>query len=169
MKQLLLGLTLAARLFAQEDPAPQQVHLAPGEYRWIPLTVKQVPTEVVCKYQVSAGNPGVHAELLTMRDFRLMVRGLQHESLAISREGQNAEFRRIIDFKGQYAVVLTNRKDAGPVAVSFEVRTDVDPASAAVAQTLPAQRKLVVILISFSLFFAAVVWSGMKLMRAIRE
>ena len=104
-----------------------------------------------------------------MRDFRLMVRGLRHESLAISREAQNAEFRRIVDFKGQYAVVLTNRKDAGPVAVSFEVRTDVDPAGATVAQTLPPQRKLAVILISFSLFFAAVVWSGMKLMRAIRE
>ena len=169
MTRLLFSAVLSAQILAPASSSPQQIRLEPGEYRWIPLKVKQVPTEIACQYQVSEGAPSVHAELLTMRDFRLLARGIQHESLAISREGQNAEFRRIVGFKGEYAAVITNRKNAGPVVVSFDVRTEVDPANATVAQTLPPRRKLAVILISFAVFFVTVVWWGVKLTRAIRE
>lgn len=176
MTALLFGAVLFAQVAAQvvaqapaqPEAAPQQIHLAPGEYRWIPLTVKQTPTAIACKYQVLEGNAGVHAELLTMREFRLLAKGLQHESLATTREGQSAEFRRIVGTPGQYAAVISNRKDAQPAVVSFDVRTEVDPASANVAQTLPARRKLAVILISFALFFVTVVWSGILLTKAIR-
>ena len=172
MTALLFGAALFAQVVAQApgqpETTPQQIHLAPGGYRWIPLTVKQTPTEIACRYQVLEGNAGVHAELLTMREFRLFARGLQHESLAITREGQSAEFRRIVGATGQYAAVISSRKDAGQVVVSFDVRTEVDPASANVAQTLPARRRLTVILISFALFFITVVGSGILLTRAIR-
>ena len=165
MKGLLLTLFFAAVATAAE---PQRIHLEPGEYRWVPITVKQIPTEVACRLELSGGQPTVHAELLPMSEFRLFVRRQKHDTLAISREGQSVEFRRIVDSRGQYAVVVRNRENGGPVDLTFEVRTEVDPSSGAVAQTLPGRRRLTVILASFALFFATVLWSGLKLMRAIR-
>jgi hypothetical protein len=166
VKHAALTLLFAAAALAAE---PQQIHLEPGEYRWVPITVKQIPTEVSCRLEVSSGQATVHAELLPMSEFRLFARRQKHDTLAISREGQSSEFRRIVDSRGQYAVVVRNREDAGAVDLTFDVRTEVDPASAAVAQTLPARRRLTVILVSFALFFATVLWSGLKLMRAIRH
>ena len=169
MRRFLISLLLLPGALGAQDAKPQQIRLEPGEYRWIPLTVKQTPTEIACRLAVSEGDPTVHAELLPMSEFRLFTRGQKHDTLAISREGPNVEFRRIVDYPGQYAVVVKNRGDAGPVTVSFDVRTEVDPASGAMAQTLPAKNRLAVILVSFAFFFVTVVWSGMKLMRAIRD
>ena len=164
MTPLLFALLLAAPVVTT-----QEIRLGPGEYRWVPLTVRQIPTEIDCHLEISEGNPTVHAELLPMSEFRLFVRGQAHDTLAISREGQNVEFRRIVDSRGQYAVVVRNEKNAGPVNLSFDVRTEVDPSSGAVAQTLPAGRRLTVILISFAVFFVTVVWSGRKLTKAVRD
>jgi hypothetical protein len=160
---------LFALLLTAQVETTQQIRLAPGEYRWVPLTVKQIPTEIDCHLRVTEGNPTVHAELLPMNEFRLFVRGQAHDTLAISREGENVEFRRIVDSRGQYAVVVRNEKNADLVSLSFDVRTEVDPSSGAVAQTLPAGRRLTVIIVSFALFFVTVVWSGMKLTKAVRD
>jgi hypothetical protein len=161
-----LALVVAAVAFAADPPS--QIHLTPGEYRWVPLHIKETPTEIDCTVTIVSGEPTVHAELLPLSEFRLFVRGQKHDTLAISREGARVEFRRIVDYRGDYAVVVKNRPGAGPVDLSFDVRTEVDPSSSAVAQTLPARRKLTVILISFAFFFVTVVWSGMKLTKAIR-
>jgi len=74
----------------------------------------------------------------------------------------------MVDARGQYAVVVQNRAGAPPAMVSLEVRTDLNPNADVVAKTLPPERRLVVILISFAIFFITVTWSGIKLVRAIR-
>jgi len=144
----------------------QAFRLEPGEWRWIPLTIRQIPTEVDCRFQVLQGNPSVHAELLPMSEFRQFNRGRKHDTLAVSPDAASGEFRRIVEERGQYAVVIVNQKNAPAATVSLDVSTDLNP-SAGIATELPAGRRLAVILISFALFFVTVTWAGMKLLRAV--
>lgn len=146
----------------------QPFRLDPGEYRWLPFTVNQVPAEVDCRFHVSSGVSTVHMELLPMSEFRLFSRGREHDTLAVSPQTSSAAFRRIVREPGQYAVVVANQKKAPVALVSLEFSVDFNPDSAVSAQTLEPKRRLAVILISFFLFFAIVTWSGLRLLRAVK-
>lgn len=162
MRGLLPLLTFALSALAQQQ-AP--FRLEPGEFRWIPVNVKQIPTQIECKFQVVGGGPTAHLELMRMRDFRLFTRNQKHGSLAISPTSQSENFRRFVDYRGQYAVVVVNEKGAPPVMVSLEVSTN----TSVISRELAPGRRLAVILISFGLFFVTVSWSGLKLLRAGRK
>jgi hypothetical protein len=144
----------------------QAFRLEPGDYRWVPFTIKQTPTEVDCKFEVLQGGLELRVELLPMSEFRLFSRGREHSTLVVMQQHSGA-FRRIIDQPGQYAVVL---KDIASQAetVSLELNTDVNPNAGAIARELPARRRLTVILVSFGLFFVIVSVSGLWLVRSIK-
>jgi hypothetical protein len=145
----------------------QPFRLAPGDFRWVPFTVRATPSEVDCQFEVLSGNPTVHLELLPMSEFRLFDRGQDHDTMAVTPEGREGEFRRIIDARGQYAVVVQNARGAPPATVLLRVRTNLNP-GADVAKTLSPRRRLAVIGISFAFFFVTVAWSGRRLIRALR-
>jgi hypothetical protein len=163
---IVFALLLAANT---TDPAPQAIRLEPGDYRWIPFTVKQVPTEVDCRFEVLQGGASVHMELLPMTEFRAFNRGKAHETLAVSPNSASGAFRRIIDREGQYAVVLKNEAGAPAVTVSLEVHTDLNPNANVTAQELPPRKRLIVILVSFAIFLLLVSLSGLRLLRGIRS
>ena len=147
---------------------PASFRLDPGDFRWIPFTVNQVPTEVDSSFQVTRGDASVHMELLPMGEFRRFNRGREHETLAISENGRAGSFRRVLDTRGQYVVVVINKSNARPVTVTLEVRTDLNPNADVSARTISPQRRLAVILISFAIFFGTVTWAGVRLLRTIR-
>jgi hypothetical protein len=144
----------------------QAFQLEPGGWRWIPFTIRQIPTEVDCRFEVLKGNPSVHVELLPMSEFRQFNRGRRHDTLAESPDAASGEFRRIVEERGEYAVVIVNARNAPAATVSLDVSTDLNP-GAGIATELPAGRRLAVILISFAVFFTTVTWAGSKLMRAV--
>jgi hypothetical protein len=158
---------LAAASGAAND-AGQPFRLEPGDFRWIPFTVRHTPSEVDCRFEVTQGDPSIHVELLPMSEFRLFSRGREHDTMALTPDGKTGEFRRVIDVRGQYAVVVENKRGAPPATVLLRVQTNLDP-GADVAQVLSPARRLTVILISFAFFFVTVAWSGRKLVRAIRS
>ena len=145
----------------------QPFRLGPGDFRWMKISVRQTPAEVDCHFTVIEGNPSVHVELLPMSEFRRFDRGLEHDTLAITPDSRNGDFRRIIDVSGQYAVVVVNEKRSPSAMVSLQVRTSVNPKD--VASTLSPQRRLTVILISFAFFFVTLTWSARKLIRGMRH
>lgn len=158
---LLAAITPAAQ-------APQSFRLEPGDFRWIPFTVHQTPTGVDCRFEVVSGGATVHAELLPMSEFRRFDRGREHDTLAVTPKGRNGAFRRVIDTRGQYALVLVNEKGAEPVTVSFSVETNANPDTGDVATTLSIGRQRIVILLSLAFFLVTVTWSGTKLIGAMR-
>lgn len=162
---MLLLLAPAVLLSGQETP----FRLQPGDFRWIPFTVRQTPAAVDCHFKVLEGNPTVHVELMPMSEFRLFDSGRDYEKLAVTPDGRDGEFRRIIDMSGRYAVVVVNEKSGRPVTVSLQVRTTLNPAASDVARMLSPERRLTVILISFGFFFATVTWSARRLIRGMRH
>jgi hypothetical protein len=165
-----IALLLAAAGSPQASPnqdAGQPFRLSPGDFRWVPFTVRQTPSQVDCHFEVISGNPSVHLELLPMSEFRLFDRGQEHDTMAITPEGREGAFRRVIDSRGQYAVVIQNAHNAPPATVMLRLRTNLNPGAGA-AQTLSPRRRLAVIGLSFAFFFITVVWSGRKLTRAMR-
>jgi hypothetical protein len=159
---------LSSGLAAGAQEKGQPFRLEPGDYRWQTIAIRQTPSQVDCHFEVLSGDPSVHVELLPLSEFRQFDRGLEHDTLVVTPDGRNGDFRRIIDVSGQYAVVVVNGKRAPPAMVSLEVRTSVNPGAGDTARTLSPQRRLTVILISFAFFFVTVTWSARKLLRAIR-
>jgi hypothetical protein len=167
-----LWFTMALLLAAASqtpDAAGQPFKLASGDFRWVPFTVRQTPVEVDCHFEVTGESKNVHLELLPMSEFRLFDRGRDHDTLAATPEARSGGFRRIIDVRGQYAVVVMNARGAPPAVVSLQLQTNVNPSGADVARTLSPQRRLAVIAISFAFFFVTVAWSGRKLILAMRS
>lgn len=162
-------LTAHAGLAAGAPEKGQPFRLEPGDYRWQTIAIRQTPSQVDCHFEVLSGNPSVHVELLPLSEFRQFDRGEEHETLVVTPNGRNGDFRRIIDVSGQYAVVVVNEKRAPPATVSLEVRTSVNPGDHDTARTVSPQRRLTVIVISFVFFFATVTWSARKLLRAMRR
>jgi hypothetical protein len=164
----LIALALLVGAGGTSPDAGEPFRLESGDFRWIPFTVRQTPSEVDCHFEVVKGNPSVHIELLPMSEFRQFNRGREHDTMALTPSGRTGDFRRVIDVRGQYAVVVENARGAPPATVLLRVQTNLNP-DADVAQTLPPGRRLAVVLISFVFFFVTAGWSGRKLIRAMRH
>jgi hypothetical protein len=142
------------------------LRLGPGEYKWVPLTVKRIPAGVDCRFRVLRGSATVHMEILSERDFRRFNRGRDYDSLATAPDGREGEIRRLMDEPGEFAVVVANDERAPEAMVDLEVRTDLNPTADSMAQVLSPERRLAVIAISFGIFFGVVTWSALRLLRA---
>ena len=160
-------LFLAAAAFAAEQP--QAFRLAPGDFRWVEFTVRQVPTLVECRYSVVSGGATVRAELLPRSEFTALYRGREHHAMTTTPASSNGSFRQVVDEPGRYALVLLNEPKAAPAMVSLDFRTEINPRNDEIARALPAGRRLTVILISFAVFFVTAGWSGRALLRATRR
>lgn len=163
---LIFAFSLAAALYAQDSG--QAFVLEPGDYRWVPFTVRQTPAEVDCKFSVSAGDASVHLELMPISEFRLFERSRDHDATTRTPDSRGAEFRQVIMQPGRYAVVVMNRRNARAATVALHVETNMNPVDG-IARTLSPTRRLMVILISFAVFVVSVTWSSRKLIRAMRS
>jgi hypothetical protein len=164
-------ISLALLVLAAFIPAPQPAQtfrLDSGDFRWIPFTVRQTPTEVDCRFTVASGGATVHAELLPMSEFRRFDRGREHETMAATPKGREGAFRRVVDARGQYAIVIVNEKGAAPVTVSLNMETNANPDAGDLSTTISPERRRTVIALSVAFFLVTVTWSGTKLIAAMR-
>jgi hypothetical protein len=167
MKFALVTVLLFAARAQARDPG-QPFRLGPGDFRRVPITVRHTPTEVECRFEVIEGNPTVHIELLPVSELRLFNRGEEHATMAFTPSARKGDFRRVIDTRGRYALVVVNAKNAPPATVTLDLRTNAAPGDADVARRLPPRRRGAVVLISFAFFVITVTWSSRKLIRAMR-
>ena len=161
-----LALLLAAAGSGSGSDSNQAIRLDAGEYRWWPIYVRQVPTQVNCRFEVLNGAQTVHAELVPQDQFRAFIRRRNYEKLVTTGDAKNGSFSQIITARGNYAVVIINEKNAPTAVVSLSIETTINP-SAGRARTLPPRRRLTVILVSFAIFFVSIGWSGWRLIQAM--
>jgi hypothetical protein len=161
------ALLFLAAIPTAPQPA-QSFRLDSGDFRWVPFTVRQTPTGVDCRFEVVSGGSTVHAELLPIGEFRRFDRGLEHETMAATPKGRGGAFRRVINTRGQYAIVIVNEKGAESVTVSLSLETNANPDNGDIATPLTPERRRTVIALSVAFFLLTVTWSGTKLIAAMR-
>lgn len=146
--------------------------LPPGEFRVIDLHVPQTPLRVDAAFRVVESPTGkssnaVHMELMPRPALRAMLRGMPHQALAATPEGATGTFRTVVEDAGDYRVVIKNRSLSMPAMVVLNLSTDLN--ADVMATELSPQRRIVVIGVSFLLFFAMVGYSGWQLRKSAMD
>jgi hypothetical protein len=140
-----------------------------ANWRYIELELKQLPVTVFCDYHAGPGSTQVRLALMRRRDLERLRSGRPHGALAVTEAGPRARLDHEIRSPGEYVLVLDNHDETRPAEVHLRVSLDFAARGAPGITYVSPQRKLVVILISFAVFFGIVTWSARRLLEAIRK
>ncbi|HZT30524.1 MAG TPA: hypothetical protein VFA33_11600 [Bryobacteraceae bacterium] len=165
LSALLLLLAAAPRV----ELVDEVFEIPAAEWRYFEISLKQQPVTVGCDYEVQSRGAQVRVALLTRADMIRMRQGDLYGVVASTGFGSTGSARFPVHLPGQYALIVDNRAPAPrPAKVHLRVYLDFSRAMPQIG-TLPPRRQLAVILISFVVFFGIVLWSGRKLLRAVRR
>ncbi len=137
------------------------------EWRYVAVTLKQVPVTVNCDFAVISGTGAVRVALVNGEGLDDLKQG-RREPLrqgAFSRQGV---FRRVVGVPDEYAVVLEN-SGIGSARVRLRLSLDFSGRGQPQARTLSPDRRLAVIGISATVFLAIVTFSARKLLGVWRS
>jgi hypothetical protein len=137
-----------------------------GEWRYVPVILKQPPVTVDCDFNVISGS-GMVRLVLVNRDGLDTLRGGDREPLGSGAFARQGKFSRRVSLPDDYAVVLENG-GRGEAQVRLRVSLDFSARGRPQAQVLSPERRFAVIAISATVFLAIVFYSGRKLLGAIR-
>ena len=154
---LLLWLAASSQVLLDEV-----FHVPAGEWRYVPVILKQPPATVDADFRVISGNGAVRVGLVN-RDGLDTLRGGDREPLGSGVFAQQGQFSRLVNLPDEYAVVLENG-GRGPVSVRLRVSLDFSARGRPRAQTLSRERRLAVIVISATVFLGIVFYSARKLL-----
>lgn len=131
------------------------------EWRYIAVAVKEVPVTVDCDFRVISGAGSVRVALVNadgLDDWKQGNRGAAGGG-ALAQQGG---FSRVVRVPDEYAVIVENG-GSGEASVRLRVSLDTSGRGQPQAQYLSPQRRLAVIAISTTVFFAIVSYSAKKL------
>jgi hypothetical protein len=160
---LLLAATTRVELVDDLFPIP------PRQWRYFEIAITQQPVVVNCAFEVRSGHSAVRVALLSRRDLQRMDAGEPHGFVQATEPGARGSLRHSVRVPGDYAVVIDNPSDGPqPALVHLRVFLDFADHGPPPVRYLPRSRRLAVILISFAVFFAIVIYSGRKLWQAVK-
>lgn len=142
----------------------EEYQIAPGDWQWVEVNLKQRAGAILANFQVLSGPASVRLVLMSRPDLDNMPMG----ALAQTQAAANGSFMHRVRQVGNYALVVENQSRTAPSIVHLNVWIDFARPGRTV-ETLPPQRQLTVILVSFAVFFGIVTWSARRLLRAVRR
>jgi hypothetical protein len=160
-------MTPALFLLASSVVLRDDVNTVPPE-RWRYerfVTKEQLPVYVDCTFRVVKG-PAVRVELMTADNLEALRRGEPHEFITESSDG---DLHQEIGVPGTFAVVVMNPDKALAADVSMRLSLDFSAKSLKVTGELSPEKKLVVMVLSFTGFLAIVSLSARKLILVMRD
>jgi hypothetical protein len=140
-----------------------------NEWRYVELGLKQRPAFVDADYEVRSGPRQVRLELIRGVEMERLRREQPHGVIAVTRPGPSGALRYGIRGPDDYAVVVDNRAGDQPAGVHLRIWLDFAGGRAPEVTMLSPERRLIVILLSFTVFFAIVTWSAKRLLRFVRR
>jgi hypothetical protein len=171
LSSILKGLALAWSLAA----APTSVELVDevyqipaNEWRYVDLTLKQQPALVSATFQVLTGSQQARIALMRSQDLERLRGGQPHGVMAVTPLASSGSLSYYVHWPDDYAIVVDNR-DARPSAVHLRISLEFGTSPWPAVTRLSARRQLVVILISFAVFFGIVTFSARRLWRAVKS
>jgi len=117
---------------------------------------------------VRDGGGRVRVALMRREDLERLREGLPHGVMEATAAAGAGTLAHLVAVPGDYAVVVDNR--GGPAAkVHLRVWLDFAAGQGPTVTRLSHDRRLVVIMISFAVFFGIVTWSARRLLRGMRR
>jgi hypothetical protein len=161
---LLLGLILLAAS-TQVELVNEVIPVPARDWRYVEVALKQRPARVVADYTTGAASPDVRLELVRRED----VEGFPDRMSGgvIAGNGQAAASGGLhsqTPLSGEFALIIDNRLGVQPASVHLRVALDFT-----VVTGLTPARRLLVVVISFAVFFGIVTYSARRILRAIRQ
>jgi hypothetical protein len=157
-------LTLAA---ATRVNLVDEVYSIPADkWHYVDVALKQQPALVLAHFD-SSDSASVRVALMRREDMEHLFQDLPYGVIGETGTGRSGTLRSYVQ-PGDYVIVVDNHDPRGrPATVHLRVWLDFSK-TAAVTQISPT-RQLVVILISFAVFFGILAYAGSKIWKNIRS
>ncbi|MGA2579050.1 MAG: hypothetical protein ABSH24_23815 [Bryobacteraceae bacterium] len=148
--------------FARADTIDENFEIPANDWRYVPRPLTQQPAMVDCVFQSDGPDAQVRLVLLSHADLNAWRVGREHEEIAATPSGPRGALHLPVHDLDTY-VAIENRASR-PVRVRLRVFLEQPQ-----VRYLSRGRQLVVIAISFGVFFGIVSLSARKLLKAIRK
>jgi len=162
---LLIVLAASTRL----ELVNEVYRIPPGEWRYVELGLKQRPAFVAADYEVQSGSL-VRLELMRREDLDRLDDQRPGAVLAATGRTFAGRLRYQVHIPDDYVIVVDNRESDGRESKThLRITLDFSSRPGPQVTRLSPQRQLVVIVISFAVFFAIVTYSARRLLRGMRH
>lgn len=146
------------------------VHVPPGNVQAVNLTLQKEEAVIEVSFAVVAGASEINVALVGPGDGIFSRKGAPHQYLRLLPGQQDGTFRFPATVHGDYQVILDNRgQDRREVAVKLHVALTFGEAAALRPRTLSRERKLAVVCLSLLFFGGVALYSGRRLVSAMRK
>ena len=142
----------------------EDYQIAPADWQWVPIGINQRPASLGANFQVESGSGQVRLLLMRRED----IEDMPHGSLAETPAARSGSLGQYLHELGAYALVVENADPRSPAHVHLNVWLDFSHHGPPV-ETLPPERQLSVVAVSFVVFFGIVAWSARRLLRLLRK
>jgi hypothetical protein len=150
------------------DLVDEVYQIPAGEWRYVELGLKQQPATVLADFRSMAGSHQIRVALMRREDLEHLRNGLAHGVIAVTPAADNGALIHHVGVPGEYVLVVDNLGE-NPAAVHLKIRLDFSAMRSPPVTRISPERRLTVVLVSFSVFFGIVTWSARRLLRAVRR
>lgn len=141
-----------------------------GKWYQVGLGLQQGrPVLISADYEGDAGSLPIRLQLIRREDLGRLLEGRSGAFLAMTAPASSGRLRYMVRRRDSYVVFLDNREGTRAVAGHLRVALDFRDRPGPEVTTLPLERQVTVIVISFAVFFAIVTFSARRLLRGIRR
>ena len=155
-----LFLLLAAS--SRVEVVNEDFQIPANDWRYVPRPLNQEPTLVACEFRSDRPDARVRVSLLSRADLDDRRAGRDYEEIAATPVGPRGTLRVAVHEPETYVVIENHAPQ--PADVHLQIFLEQPQ-----VRYLSRGRQLAVIIISFGVFFGIVIFSAMKLLRAIRK
>jgi hypothetical protein len=140
-----------------------------NEWRYVEVGVRQ-PVTVSASYRVAVRGAAMRLALMRREDLERLRNEQPHGVLAATVFGLSGNLRYRARSPGDYVVLVDNRgQQARGGAVQLRVWLDFGGGHAPEVTQISPRRQLVVIALSFAVFFGIVTYSARRLLAAVKR
>jgi len=155
----------------RQEWIPSQVIEVPAhDWGQFEIALLQRPAFVDANFAVVSGSPTMRMALLDRADFERLRNGDPHGMLAATGAGAIGALHYHVRRPGRYVIVLDNRASVDrPTKVRVSVWVDFSPPGGPDVSEISPERRLIVVLISCTVFFSVVTFSLRRILRAVKR
>lgn len=152
------------------DLVDEDFHIPAGEWRYVELGLRQKAALVSANFQVRSGSHQIRLALMRREDLERLRDDRPHGVLAATEPEGGGTLRYPVRVPGDYVLLIDNRAGTNQAAdAHLRVALDFGIPAGQQVTGLSATRQIVVVALSFAVFFAIAGYSARRLIQGIKR